>query len=228
MKNKPCSICRQPISKRLNREICSDCREGLTYFGNQIRLLIAAADYLARKTANPVCDDGVSLKTILESRAQFERGEFVSLEDLKMEVLSQKSGNPDYSAAWHGITQLKIALESTPIESGVSHPAEGILHHCIQENPDRTYDWINSLFDEASPNLLANVITCAGRLPPRLFQKHALSLITKALLHNDPEVRESAVSAVEQWETPELLQLLRSHSDTLPWLERYARKVAEV
>jgi hypothetical protein len=52
-----------------------------------------------------------------------------------------------------------------------------------------------------------------------------VDLVLQALRSRHIEIREAAISVIEQWATPELLRALEQHQESTPWLSRYAAKV---
>lgn len=51
------------------------------------------------------------------------------------------------------------------------------------------------------------------------------TLLQKGLASSSVLVRDASIGAAEQWEDAELVEVLRTHHDRVPWLEEYTRDV---
>lgn len=126
--------------------------------------------------------------------------------------------------------QLLYELELEPIEDGVSHPIERILQDLISKSSQVGRDWITASFqrliDEKKDSIAAGLLQCIGRIKSDALETIIEDLVSQGLAHSNAEVRESAISVMEQLEHQSFVSTLGNHQDSVPWLQRYARKVA--
>jgi len=119
-------------------------------------------------------------------------------------------------------------LEDDPIEDGVPHPAEGLIDKAMTVNVTACLDWLARAFTEyssARPATCAALVRCIGRIKYDRVGSWGLGIARVAIKHIDIEVRESAVRALEAWEAPMSLSILRSHTEPDGWLADYIRRV---
>ena len=129
-------------------------------------------------------------------------------------------------------TMLSAAFEVEPVEDGIAHPAEHILH--ILEEALHTADQRSLLgrvgalcADTTRPSIVASTLRCLGRLQSPGSSVWRAAVVRAALASSAAELRDAAVQAAESWGDPQLVQVLRSHRETEPWLSRYVREVIE-
>ena len=53
------------------------------------------------------------------------------------------------------------------------------------------------------------------------------ALVRDGLAMDSVEIRDAAIQAAESWGDSELLDVLRSHSETEPWLQQYILDVID-
>ena len=75
----------------------------------------------------------------------------------------------------------------------------------------------------------ASILKLAGRQPVESLSHYTSLLVEQALQHEDVEVRDAAVYAIEHWEDPKCIDLLRDHLAREPeeWLRDYMSQVLE-
>jgi hypothetical protein len=124
---------------------------------------------------------------------------------------------------------LQMLIESEPLEDGVSHPIEQRLKDELTNNPSGAPEMIQRLFDEWSeqPSFAAVLLRCLGRLHPAIVGEWGLRLASKAISHQDVEVRDAAVSALELWGGNSAREALQKYVEQEPvsWLARYMKQV---
>jgi len=132
----------------------------------------------------------------------------------------------DRRTNWEFESRLSRAFEDTPLEDGISHPAESIIDEALQLiDAQRALDWLEALSsDTKRPELSASVLRCLGRRRPGTPSWRAGSVQT-VLSANDLEMRDAAVQAAESWGGPEMRDALRKHDETIPWLRAYVEDV---
>jgi hypothetical protein len=123
---------------------------------------------------------------------------------------------------------LVAQLYDEPIEDAVAHPAEGWIRKALERDSSGCLQALsealrNSYVDRAS--LAASILRCIGRMSYGQVGRWGLRVADDALRHQDVEVREAAVRALEAWGCREGLAMLRSHHDVEAWLDDYVRQV---
>jgi hypothetical protein len=125
--------------------------------------------------------------------------------------------------------RLVSELELEAVEDGISHAVERIMQDLLTRSSQVGRDWIKATFyrllEEGKDSAAAGLLQCIGRSRSTALETAARDLISEALAHRNAEIREAAISATEQLGTHELISLLRSHSDAVEWLSRYAQQV---
>lgn len=127
-------------------------------------------------------------------------------------------------------SELTRLLKDDPIEDGFGHPAEEVLEESLKRNPASTPTWIANVYVEAigaNPALAAGLLQCLGRLPYQLVQHVGRVLAVAGLQHRHVQVREAALSAIEQWNRAEFRSVLSRHNESVPWLAEYLHKVLD-
>ncbi|TET33368.1 MAG: hypothetical protein E3J72_16910 [Planctomycetota bacterium] len=120
------------------------------------------------------------------------------------------------------------SFESEPIEDGYTHVSEEILRNSLSNHKLGAILWLYDIIRNVNnPATLASVIRCIGRLDAEEINSFGLTLAGKALLHKEVEVRDAAVQALEAWDSPESIELLRSHSESKSWLKDYIDSILE-
>lgn len=125
-------------------------------------------------------------------------------------------------------SKLIAALLDEPIEDGVTHPAEHVIDEALRTNSSEWRDWLARALNEhyqTRPSLSASIVRCIGRLDYDCVGGWGMRVIDDALRHKDVEVREAAVRALEAWGGYEALNILRSHRDSVAWLNEYVDQV---
>ena len=131
-----------------------------------------------------------------------------------------------FEVAWRGKerleTKLRVALENDPIEDGIDHPAELVIDEALQSKDEqRVLEWLKALsVNSRRPGFAASVLRCMGRL--RLgTSAWRVEVVRSALAADDVEMRDAAVQAAESWGGREMRNVLRGHSEVVPWLRSY-------
>ena len=124
--------------------------------------------------------------------------------------------------------KLTRAFEDTPLEDGISHPAEQIIGEALRSGKrQHVMEQFGQLgIDADRPEFAASVLRCLGRHLPGTAAWRA-GLVRSALRANDVQVRDAAAQAAESWGGPEIRQALRSHCETVPWLRAYIADILE-
>ena len=126
-------------------------------------------------------------------------------------------------------TMLSAAFEVEPVEDGIAHPAEHILEDALHTAGQRSVlSRVGALCTNPTrPSFAASSLRCLGRLQSPGSSVWRAGVVRAALASPAAELRDAAVQAAESWGDPQLVQVLRSHRETEPWLSRYLREVIE-
>lgn len=126
----------------------------------------------------------------------------------------------------HHYFELRSSLELEPVEDGFHHPAEAILRSALAENRTEVKAWFEkTLAEQGQAALAADLVKCLGRLKPKEVEDWGLEMAQRALGHPVLEVRDSAVQALELWDTPQAIELLKAHQEKVPWLQEYISRL---
>ena len=122
--------------------------------------------------------------------------------------------------------QLIQSLNETPIEDGYQHPAEDIIQDAVDNRLDLA-NIIQTLFIEnyKSPAIAAGLLRCIGRLNYKHVRPWGIVVVLGGIRHDDIEVRDAALRALELWGGLEAIDILRNYTDNVKWLENYAKKI---
>jgi hypothetical protein len=125
--------------------------------------------------------------------------------------------------------QLLSELDLEPVEDGMPHAIEKMLEYVLAKFPSNAVDAIlvsfRRMLDEERDSAAAGLLQCIGRIKSKALEEKLTDLVSHGLSHPNPELREAAISVVEQVGNARLKRILREHSDPLPWLNRYATQV---
>ena len=121
------------------------------------------------------------------------------------------------------LNKLLAAFETDPLEDGINHPAERIIRQALQfsEGP-QIFNWFESFsLDTNHPSFAASVLRCLGRQTSPGTDSWRARLVCAGLTMDNVEIRDATVQAVESWGDLKLVNILKSHHETEPWLREY-------
>ncbi len=125
--------------------------------------------------------------------------------------------------------ELRASFEELPVEDGVVHPAERIIAKALVQAGDRQATrWLKEFcVDVSQPTFAASVLRCLARLGCVGSESWRAGLVRDGLTKDSVEMRDAAIQAAESWGDSELLEVLRAHSEPVPWLQQYLSDVIE-
>lgn len=125
--------------------------------------------------------------------------------------------------------ELRASFEELPVEDGVGHPAERIIAKALAQAGDRQATrWLKDFcVDVSQPTFAASVLRCLARLGYVGSEPWRVGLVRDGLTKDSVEIRDAAIQAAESWGDFELLEVLRAHSETEPWLRQYLSDVID-
>ena len=142
-------------------------------------------------------------------------------------ILPWDINTEDFRDQFYSQVSYELALE--PVEDGISHAIERVMQELLRKSSRVGSDWINTSFqrliEEKKEAAAAGLLQCIGRIKSNALNDIVSGLVSQGLAHSSAQVREAAISVVEQIGDTDLTSLLRSHSDPVPWLNRYAEQV---
>jgi hypothetical protein len=115
-----------------------------------------------------------------------------------------------------------------PIEDGVRHPAEDVIDSAYASSPSECFRALSLFLNEhyaSRSSISATLLRCIGRMAFEKTQNWGLEIAKKALHREDAEIRDSGIRALENWGNDRCVEILRSHCDSEPWLDEYAKQV---
>jgi hypothetical protein len=125
--------------------------------------------------------------------------------------------------------QVLSELELEPVEDGIPHPVERIMQDILTKSSQVGRDWVKGSFqqlvEEKKDSAAAGLLQCIGRIKCKALGGIISDLVVQGLAHSNAEVREAAISVVEQLEDKAFVSILSKHEDSVSWLGRYAKQV---
>jgi hypothetical protein len=127
-------------------------------------------------------------------------------------------------------SELMGALRTEHIEDGMPHPSETILQDAFERNPETAIQWIQSFFTNSyykRPAMASAILRLIGRLQYSLVGFTGMLIAVTGLTHQEVNVRDSAVRALESWGGPSSRIALENHvgKEPVPRLARYIKQV---
>ena len=123
--------------------------------------------------------------------------------------------------------ELYSAFDNIPLESCVAHPADEILERALRtpsNNP--LFEWRQQFcLDAINPDFAASTLRCLGRQQNPGTVEWRTNLVRNALQTDDLEIRDAAAQAAESWDDKEMINVLQSHREPIPWLHQYIADV---
>jgi len=121
-------------------------------------------------------------------------------------------------------------LEMDSFEEGMHHPAEKTLEEALEGNLQAPL-WIYNILKDSldNPVLAADILKCLGMIDYEKMRPIARRIVEEMLAQPDVRLRDAAVYAAEQWESGELVDILRGYAkgEKVKWLAQYMDEVAD-
>ena len=146
---------------------------------------------------------------------------------LHLEIQDEYQG-PTHKQMWEYppfCSELFWSLQQDPVIDGFNHAGQTILMKAFEDHPRVAARWTRDYITEPPrPSIAADILRLLGRLRPHTLEWRR-AIVAVALKSESIEICDAAIQAVESWADPELVALLRSHSDPASWLADYAAHV---
>lgn len=118
-------------------------------------------------------------------------------------------------------------LKESIFEYGYSNPAEVFIEDMLGKNGPLSREWINEYFLKyyQFPETTSKVLRIISHLPYEMIYPQGPTMCLAGLLHKSTEVNEAAIRAIENWEAPDNLILLKNIKVKEKWLDDYLKQV---
>lgn len=119
--------------------------------------------------------------------------------------------------------ELQADFVADPVEGGMDHEAENTLARVLaSDHGEDALEWIREFCTDAKrPAFASSVLNCLGNLELPGSAEWRVKLVRDALATGDTQVKDAAVQAVEKWGERGLVDILRTHQESVPWLHEY-------
>lgn len=121
------------------------------------------------------------------------------------------------------LRSLVDAVECEPVEDGVVHPAEQHVAEFLRRHGGQV---LCDVIFGATPtdDFTASVLRLLGRTDG-INARLQSDLVKAGLTSRSVEVRDAAIQAAELWDNSALVEVLRSHTEAIPWIAAYRDQV---
>ena len=125
--------------------------------------------------------------------------------------------------------ELQADFVAAPLEDGMEHEAERTLSKALSTNPDKDLlHWLSEFCtDLTRPDFASSILRCLANLHHPGTPDWRVNLLQEALCTDNVEIKAAAVQAVEHWADSDLLEILSSHQEDVPWLRQYIEGVID-
>ena len=125
--------------------------------------------------------------------------------------------------------QLRSHFDPTYTEDRLTETAINIIQETLLgPNGKEALSWITELCsDTTTPSLAEDILKCLRHINLPGDDQWRKQLVYNSLQNDEAGIRESAVQLVDHWEEPILMELLRHHHDSTPWIRDYINQVLE-
>lgn len=126
-------------------------------------------------------------------------------------------------------TDILREIENQQFEDGFEHPSERIIRECLVRYPAITKRWLQQTFlrNYKYPEVLVAILRTIADFDCSFINPECEILSIAALAHKNQEIREAAIAVFETWGTRDSITFLENYNETVPWLQRYRKKVIE-
>lgn len=127
------------------------------------------------------------------------------------------------------VNMLYWSFDEEPLEDGYSHPAEDIIADWLLSSKEiPVLDWLMDVcLNTSSPSLAASVMRCLGRQVDPGTALWRTMLIREGLASDNLEIRDATVQAAELWGGTGIKEILRLHTEPVPWLREYISDILD-
>ena len=125
------------------------------------------------------------------------------------------------------VSEFTQLLRDSEFEYGYSSAAERYVRERLRGIGPVAREWISRLFVDnfESSCIVSGILRVISHFSYNEVYPQGVTISTAALCHFDRTVKEDAIRAIENWERPELLPLLRTIDVRDEWLRSYVEQV---
>ncbi|MCY4308917.1 MAG: hypothetical protein OXC57_11700 [Rhodobacteraceae bacterium] len=145
--------------------------------------------------------------------------------------VDQELESSSISTMWNASNlelRLANAFEEIPLEEGFFHPAEQILDEAINSShKEEVLDWLLQTITNKKDSFFSlSVLRSLAHLRPATPERR-VEIISIALSSKDIETRDVAAQLAESWDDMEVKDILKKHTEPIPWLQSYINEVID-
>ena len=177
-------------------------------------------------------------ETALDISLQEASGDGVSTDDYlgDLALITSSSSREYVERSFKRLVE-RFSREATPrilsmireqeLEYGYESPAEQFIREKFAESPSVAKEWLGRLFLEYfdAPDVLVALLHAISHFEYNDIFPTGQMMALAALRHENPEVRESGVRALESWGNSDSLKVLRAIRFREKWLQNYVEQV---
>ena len=125
--------------------------------------------------------------------------------------------------------ELRADFVAEPVEAGMAHEAERTLSRALSNDSNKDQlDWLTEFCTDVDhPSFASSILRCLANLDSPGTPNWRVNLVRDALHTGNDDIKEAAVRAVEHWGDADLLKVLSSHQEDVPWLRDYMEGVID-
>ena len=125
--------------------------------------------------------------------------------------------------------ELHADFVAEPVETGMAHEAERTLSRALSNDSNKhPLDWLLEFCTDVDrPSFASSILRCLANLDSPGTPNWRVNLVRDALHTGNVDIKEAAVRAVEHWGDSELVKVLSSHQEDVPWLRDYIEGVID-
>lgn len=118
-------------------------------------------------------------------------------------------------------------LKEEDFEFGYSTRSEDMLNEQLKINALATRNWLNEIFIKNfhDQSVIIGILRIIGRFEPSIIFPQGQTIALAALSHSNDEIKELGIRAFEKWCSLESLEILKSISTNVSWLNEYIDEV---
>ncbi|MDF7822142.1 hypothetical protein P1X15_31295 [Runella sp. MFBS21] len=133
----------------------------------------------------------------------------------------------DDSSYFNQTQQLISILKSEDFEYGKRSFADIFVENQLEKFPDTTKLWLANIFTKYyhDIDIVLGILRVVSRMDIKDTAPNGLLIVLGALPHQNIEIQECAIRALENWGTPECLNILKNAKLSINWLEEYRIEV---
>ena len=125
--------------------------------------------------------------------------------------------------------ELQADFVAEPVEAGMAHEAERTLSRALSNDSNKDpLDWLMEFCTDVDrPSFASSILRCLANLDNPGTTNWRVNLVRDALHTGNVDIKEAAVQAVEHWGESQLVNVLSSHQEDVPWLREYIEGVID-